>query len=272
MSKRIINPARKKLLKHKKGQTSLCSFVIISKQGADHHYFVKDGPCYAALEYDSADYENCIGIFAMVNDRYYNREGLEAYRPQAMLYLHWLLNESPYARNFDTKCPIEAFEEGVVVNTKHPVQEMQASLISYRQLWEYPQIPKVTAELYLAGVEGMLAYIVSHMFDKQDGIYRYTGFRDGHNALSSCFLTKSWYQNALSLKSFYDKTYNEQQNYYGVHTCFGEGENRSLYSFKDKLFKKHIEYKENDWGNIKYLPCTLPTLLKLTNSIGKELT
>ncbi|MNQ03996.1 hypothetical protein D3C85_167020 [compost metagenome] len=147
---------------------------------------------------------------------------------EALMFLDWLLNRSPYSSSFITKSPHEAlYHKAIISDAFTPSNLMAAGLVSSRRLWEYPVVARVFCDLVKAGVLEDLAYWLAHIAmasSNRTGSFSWSGGKSGHCSVDTYSTSK------LSLKNFLEhkptslnKTYNQSKWYEGYHSMYSEG-------------------------------------------------
>lgn len=147
---------------------------------------------------------------------------------EALMFLDWLLNRSPYASTFVTKSAHEAiYYKATISDAFTPSNLMAAGMVSSRRLWEYAFVTRVFCDLVKVGVNENLAYWLGHI---AAGAFNRSGsFNWGTGKAGHCSVD-TYISNPASLKAFLEhkpanlnKTYNESMWYNSYHEMFGEG-------------------------------------------------
>ncbi|MNZ65598.1 hypothetical protein D3C78_837950 [compost metagenome] len=145
---------------------------------------------------------------------------------EALMFLDWLLNRSPYASAFVTKSAHEAlYHKATISDAFTPSNLMAAGMVASRRLWEYAFVTRVFCDLVKVGVNEDLAYWLGHIAAgsfNRSGSFNWSSSKSGHCSVDTCTSTPD------SLKAFLEhrpanlsKTYNESWYYYGYHEMFG---------------------------------------------------
>lgn len=149
-------------------------------------------------------------------------------------YYRWLLNVSPWADVFITKCPKEAMSKGVILRTDVPSNLMNGALICSRYGWEGQgsgYAPKqqiyVWGELRKRGVDESLAFLVAHQTRITKGYLYWDNINSGHEVLSLSEMSQSSMKKFLigevPTKNLYKKTFQENPAREGICSIWGIG-------------------------------------------------
>lgn len=114
--------------------------------------------CHAGLECRK------VGAIAVVSALMKPRYGKILEEEEALYFLEWLLNESPYSSTFITKSPEEAlFYKSTISSAEHPSNLMAAGMVASRSLWEFPEVARFFVDMGKAGVQKDLAFYLALM-------------------------------------------------------------------------------------------------------------
>ena len=162
---------------------------------------------------------------------------------EALVFLDWLLNRSPYSSTFITKSAHEALHYKMIISSSHtPSNLMAAGLVASRRLWEYVTVARVFVDLVKAGVNEDLAFYLGHLarvsFDRT-GNCDWGGNKDGHCSLNSGAFGKEAMVNWLNHKPMrLNSNYSALTNYHGYAGMYGS--DRGL----DNWIHKNFPYKK----------------------------
>lgn len=118
--------------------------------------------------------------------------GVERYRDlifkECDSYLLWLLNDSPCADAFVTKCPLHAYQRGVTISAEAPAPAVGFALLMHRALWEYPGHVRTFNLLFneRVGVGLCLALMSDVITNRSLNMY-VSGYGMSHGPLPSVF-------------------------------------------------------------------------------------
>ncbi len=165
------------------------------------------------------------------------------YEDEALLFLDWLLNRSPYASTFITKSAHEALHHKATISTAYaPSNLMAAGMVASRRLWEYPVIARVFCDLVKAGVNENLSYYLAHIAStrfKCDGNIDWSNSNRGHCSIDTYSMGREEVKNFIENKPVkLNKDYAESCNYQGYDCMFGScgGAARRLNQWVHKNF------------------------------------
>lgn len=168
-----------------------------------------------------------IGSFAVVSGLMKPHDGKVLDEEEALYFLEWLLNESPYSSTFITKSPEEAlYYKATISSSHHPSNLMAAGMVASRRLWEYPEIARFFVDMGKAGVKKDLAYFLAHMLEcdfKRKGNASWDQYERGHCSLRAdrgarCLLN---YLNHNVINP--NKLYSERCKYNGYDDMYDSG-------------------------------------------------
>lgn len=205
---------------------SSCACIAIVFE--DHHHVSPNQACHAGLR-NNYEGNKESGALAVVSGLMKPDKKEEVDEEEAIMFLDWLLNRSPYAETFITKSPHEALLHKVIVSSAHhPSNLMAAGLVASRRLWEYVFISRVFCDLAKAGVNEDLAFYLGHIFSgrfDREGNVSYINCQAGHCSLNPVYMGAEELKNFLEHKPVHlNKTYNEYWNYNGYDAMYGEGD------------------------------------------------
>lgn len=178
-----------------------------------------------ACHYGLHDFET--GTLAIVSGLMKPQAAYVLDEDEALMFLDWLLNRSPYSEVFITKSPHEALLHKVIVSrTDVPSNLMAAGLVASRRLWEYPEVARVFCDLVKAGVDEDLAFWLGHIARcsfNRSGNCDWNSSKNGHCSMNSHAFGPKAMVNWLSHKpTSLNKNYNEAVRYSGYAEMFGE--------------------------------------------------
>ena len=145
---------------------------------------------------------------------------------EALAFLDYLLNRSPYSEVFITKSAHEALLHKMIVGkSSSPSNLLAAGLVASRRLWEYAEVARVFVDLAKAGVDEDLAFYLAHIarasFDRS-GNCDWGGFKNGHCSMNSGAFGKESMTNWLSHKPIrLNNPYSKDVSYNGYAEMFG---------------------------------------------------
>lgn len=147
---------------------------------------------------------------------------------EALLFLDWLLNRSPYSETFITKSAHEAlYYKAIISSAHHPSNLMAAGMVASRRLWEYVNIARVWCDLVKAGVHEDLAFYLGHIFSgkfDRTGNVSYGGLSSAHCSMNPNVMGIEEVKNFLNHKVVKpNKTYHESKQYHGYDNMYGMG-------------------------------------------------
>lgn len=160
----------------------IADFLVMNKS---NYYHFTNRPCHGSL---AAWSEYCRGEPEYVISKIeFDDVGEEV----ALTYLNWLLNESPYRGIFHLKDAQECVNLGVVIaKCDVPNNLLLGGLMSSRRLWEYKDISVFVSRCIDQGINGNLAYALSHCyaiyFDSDSISYRSNGISGESLPLEGC--------------------------------------------------------------------------------------
>lgn len=217
--------ARDELIKREKGSYQrVASIAIVKEKGVEYS---TNHACHAGLMFNGWG-ESGKGGQAVASLLMKPRiAGEMLYEDEALLFLDWLLNRSPYAPTFITKSPHEAIHHKAIISTGYsPSNLMGAGLVASRRLWEYPVIARVFCDLAKAGVNEGLAYYLAHIAStsfKCDGNIDWSNGNRGHCSISTYAMGRKEVKNFIEHKpTSLKKNYVEDCNYQGYDGMFGD--------------------------------------------------
>lgn len=172
---------------HKHERNQNVTYALVSEDGVSHKCVM--APCYAALG-DMFGVKNKPEIIcSVVCNRVLNS-------PESMKYLEWMLSEGPFSH---TK-PV--LVDGCVVISAHkPTNHIVAMLSSIRSLVEYPTQKDIWLKLVEAGVDKMVAHLVSFLSNKANGnLYAIDNLYSSHTPFCADSMDKEVYNRIKSKK------------------------------------------------------------------------
>lgn len=219
--RKVINArdAMLKALNNKERHWTQCACVAIVN--TEKHIISTNQACHYGLK------EGVISnAVATVSGLMKPPEGETLGEDEAILFLDWLLNRSPYASTFITKSAHEAlFHKAIISDAFTPSNLMAAGLVASRSLWEFPIHGRVFCDLAKAGVNEDLAFFLAHLYS---GTFNHTGkvsfgtYRAGHCAMNPGVMGKAELKNYLEHNVIKpNNNFNESRNYSGYDGMYG---------------------------------------------------
>ena len=148
------------------------------------------GACHAELgnNYNNS-WSGALSVVSLITvDKLEGRRLVKGYTTP---YYRWLLNVSPWADVFITKCPKEAIKKGVILRSDVPSNLLGGALIASRYGWEGQGAgfaPKqqvyIWGELRKRGVDESLAFLMAHQARLNNGSLFWNNTNGGHEAIS----------------------------------------------------------------------------------------
>ena len=220
------------------GWDRVAAVAVLKKNGET--FFSSNQACHAGLNVNGWG-ENGPGGVAVASGLMQPKEKEALWEDEALKYLDWLLNRSPYACTFVSKTPEQAlFDKFIISSGHHPSNLMAAGLVASRRLWEYPVIARVFCDLVDAGVKEDLAYYLAHIAScafKQEGIIRWNGSNRGHCSFDTERFDWHVLHNWLNNKpTKLNQNYVDNSNYNGYDAMFGERQSEAVGSWIHKNF------------------------------------
>ena len=178
-------------------------------------------------------------------------------------FLNWVLNDSPWADCFHTKCGVEAYSLGVICNITSPANKLIGGLSAIREVNEFAVVVKGWDFLVSLGVHPDMAYLISYYFDgvsrHEKGMdYKFDNFKmrahsDAHQPLHPVCMDKHALRNYFNHtpdKSQTKKLLNISMTYAGITDLRGSGaqyRSAPCLMFRD-ITKYGVEGNAYDWG------------------------
>lgn len=190
----------------------------------DTIHYSKAQQCHAGLEWEGYG-QSPKGGLAVVNGLLKPRDGT-LYEDEALLFLDWLLNRSPYASTFVTKSAHEALLTKMTISRGDtPSNLMAAGMVASRRLWEYAFVARVFCDLVKVGVNENLAFYLAHIaqckFDGK-GNLSWTALTSGHCSMNPGVMGCEEVNNFINCKVVKpNKNYCEDSRYGGYDKMFG---------------------------------------------------
>ncbi|MNJ30272.1 hypothetical protein D3C77_248690 [compost metagenome] len=147
---------------------------------------------------------------------------------EALYFLEWLLNESPYSSTFITKSAEEAlYYKATISSSHHPSNLMAAGMVASRRLWEYPEVARFFVDMAKAGVKKDLAFFSAHMLScdfKREGKASWTAEDRGHVSMCPGIMGGEGLLNFLKHNvTAPNLTYHKSSHYHGYDRMYGQG-------------------------------------------------
>jgi len=292
INKRTVNALFKRMHKHKDKHGALQSFAVMGSCVADSKVHIAKA-CYSPLCVSqhyakgvrAGRIEQVNAIISIPNWGYQGTSH-DDYPEEQRVYVDWLINKSCWASAFITKCPDDALERGVVVRTDVPSNYMQQAQLSYRMLWENPQVAIITAMLMERGVEPYWAFFTSYLVCKPEsrgsdqwrfvpgGVHGHTGMCVSHGIPTmNNMRNEEWVMptdNYIDMAGGY--------SYRGVNDLYQDNDAPEEY-YRKVFTRKAMELgdiiTEDRWGDGCSRRITLPELLDhavlVINAIQEDL-
>lgn len=230
----------------KMGWNRTAAVAVLKKNGET--FFSSNQACHAGLNLSGWG-ENGPGGVAVASGLMQPKEKETLWEDEALKYLDWLLNRSPYACTFVSKSPQQALLDKFIISSgHHPSNLMAAGLVASRRLWEYHVIARVFCDLVDAGVKEDLSYYLAHIAlcnFSQKGIIRWDGTNRGHCSFDTERFDWCVLHNWLNHKPIkLNQNYLDNSNYLGYDAMFGGGRGETVGSW----IHKNFPYKGNAKG------------------------
>lgn len=158
------------------GNSSRWEVACISIVGNSGGIISDNQACHAGMS--NGDYP--VNPFAIVN----SIQKVKVKDGEAIRYLDWLLNRSPYADTFLSKSAARVLKQQYSVSrADYPSNILVGGLIATRRLWEYEGVAELWDSLVKAGMSENMAYLVAHCGRIADGCVDWTYARSGHTSI-----------------------------------------------------------------------------------------
>lgn len=178
--------------------------------------------CHAGLSHGGT------GSHAVVSALMKPCNGKELLEEEALYFLEWLLNESPYSATFITKSAEEAlYYKAIISSSFHDARLMAAGQVASRRLWEYEEVARSFVDMAKAGVQKDLAFYLAHCirgtFDRKGNTdWNHAG--RGHVSLEPSIMGQDGLVNFLHHKLVDKKhNYHDNESYRGYDYMYGQG-------------------------------------------------
>lgn len=189
------------------------------------------------------------GSFAVVNALMKPLAGKMLDEEEALYFLEWLLNESPYSSTFITKSAEEAlFYKATISSSHHPANLMAAGMVASRSLWEFPEVARFFVDMGKAGVKKDLAFFLAYTlncgFDRS-GKANWERHNRGHQAMDPDGMDGEGLLNYLNHNVINPKpNYHKDYNYFGYDGMYDYGGLKVKDFIRDKFpFNGKVEQK-----------------------------
>lgn len=215
--------------------------------------------CHAGL----AEYgrNKAPGLFAVVSAfmvNYGGAYGAGSYKDNTKeeihMFVHWLLNESPYSSAFVSKSANYAIKQKCVISNGYaPSNLMVGGLVASRRLWEYSYVVRVFCELAKRGVNKDLAFLLAHLPSvqtkpKDNSELTWTNPLSGHTSLDMYKMSLEACRNFIEHKiQDPNPPYIEQNKFNYYDSMYEEGGRLGLGIGKPTLYdfvSKNFPYEE----------------------------
>ena len=233
-SKKLLKELRGWLREGRKGGMSdkNAYFGVVFRKGKTAR---GRGACHAALGNNyKRTYQGALSVVSLITvDRLEGRRIAKGYTTP---YYRWLLNVSPWASVFITKCPKEAMKKGVILRTDVPSNLLGGALIASRYGWEgqgsgfAPKQQVYTwGQLRKRGVDESLAFLMAHQARPRNGQLFWDNTNGGHEALSLTQMSRtsvtSFLKGEVPSQRLLKETFKKCPQRYGIDAIWGkEGE------------------------------------------------
>lgn len=209
-----------------------CAFAMEYKKQAP--YYVRYGGCHAQLGWcnsatgDKEEEMINIALSLMIHYKKFNDEQKKQYR----LYVHYILNESPWQDMFLTKDVEEAINKGVLMNVDKNISHLVGAAMALRGASEHPRVLKPFADCIDKGYSGHVAFLTS-------GNITPTGGQSwpGHAVLDGFMLVDD-------LAKFFKEGY-VQKNLPAIHKDQNQSFNYQIFLTITPKFRGHNEKSPN---------------------------
>jgi hypothetical protein len=272
---RKIDAAKTDMLKHlNEGMRQWKNTACIAIVFEGNHHISPNQACHAGL-HNNYDGNHERGALAVVSGLMKPSEKEMLDEDEAILFLDWLLNRSPYSETFITKSPYEALlTKTIVSSAHHPSNLMAAGLVASRRLWEYVNVARVFCDLAKVGVNEDLAFYLGHIFSgtfNREGNVSYGACTAGHCSINPGVMGDEELKNFLEHKPVkLNKTYHEYFRYTGYDSMYGNSTNTVRKWIHDNFpYKGPVaaDKKVNPFGRdpgVGAASCTYDHLIKTT--------
>ena len=257
----------------------------------------KDTAIFGGITNDKKVWNTSGACHGYMADGYNNTEKIisliarhdELDTPYKEPYLHWLMNDSPYASAFISKSAPYALREGLITCTGHtPNNLLIGALQCTRRLWEDSWIPEIWGQLQTAGFNKNLAFFLACTARLKSGDspdnYKFSlegGLSDHHPLWTNCMAKKSItnfiHNKQIIQRSNYFKNtkYNDVIKTWGRDTLDSDDNFFPSFMLKNKIILPDT-YTPNDWFSSEKRPCVLqdnitPLLKPFIPQLHKEL-
>lgn len=144
------------------GKKNLTYLGYIYNNGSES-FISTNHACHAGLRYDFSNKNGksaeVVALINFIPTKYNDIFNVDAYH----LFIDWMINFSHWAPMFITKDAETALrDEFVLVDTDYEYNNVAQALISMRFLWEFPFYAKAWEVMYKNGIDGLLAFAISH--------------------------------------------------------------------------------------------------------------
>lgn len=205
----------------RKWTNTACVAIVFDEK----HTISTNQACHAGLQWSGWGGVGG-GALAAVSALMKPQDGNVLDEEEALMFLDWLLNRSPYSETFITKSAHEALRTKFIISDAfHPSNLMAAGQVASRRLWEYETVARVFCDLVKAGVNEDLAFYMGHCYlgnFNRAGKVSWGGCRAGHCSLSTELFGKAELLAFMQHKVVNpNATYNENCNYLGYDKLYG---------------------------------------------------
>lgn len=248
----------------------LCSYAAKMENNA---IIVQLGqPCHASIGYAFPSEKKVKELAYSVHhevkrfDVDASKKSMNAYKK----YLHYMLNESPWATCFLTKSVPVALRYDVLMDVSRSRNEIAGACIALREGTEYEDKRYVFEKVLDKGYSGHTAFLMSYVFGRSRENYSLLNLNRGHCVLSGYLACSDLFK---LFKSGYfltkgDETYSEAHSGYEVIRKIGRIQNEN--HFSDFIRKLVVEQAEGGgWNAKKYV--FEDNFFKVADEIEKKL-
>lgn len=191
--------------------------VLHERYGYVCHAFMSIDPRIATREKKGKEYlviSSCQEIMEEITER------------EALPYINWLINDSPYSEAFLTKDALDCIKNSFVLRTDIPNNLLVGALIATRYVSESPgPADRITVwnKFVDMGMPPNIAFLFCHLFKMNDkGVTSFQAMSDGHSALT---VNVDWdyiVNFVNGIKKYPGENYNNTFSYTGVSTLWGK--------------------------------------------------
>lgn len=206
--------------------------------------------------------------------------GVRCYRDltfkECTSYLSWLLNDSPCADAFITKCPLHAYRRGVTVSAEASAPAVGFALLMHRALWEYPGHVRTFEVLFNSHINtGLCLALMSDVITNKSLNMYVSGYGMSHGPLPSVF-NPEIVKDVRSLRFDGEDSFRSEGGYTRSKPFISRGSrhwNRVLKvvcTILNKSTSDHLHMRRGYQGSPEHF--RMPVLLSILPEVYRELT